>query len=156
MLLKICLFSKTNTRPKLKVLHVRDTGLLVLDRSAISDKCYPKCISRSTRVNMWRSRASLRKFADWAFGPEGLPNLEVFAFGDLTYENRFPNLILCRSDNATHIAKQNGYYRANVPRVCASTRCTLTRNIEPAWRICEANRDMLEACAEDTIIDTPF
>jgi hypothetical protein len=28
-------------------------------------------------------------FADWAFGPNGLPRLEVLAFGDFSYEERY-------------------------------------------------------------------
>jgi hypothetical protein len=28
-------------------------------------------------------------FADWAFGPTGLPRLEVLAFGDFSYDERY-------------------------------------------------------------------
>ena len=30
-------------------------------------------------------------FAEWAFGPSGLPNLRVLAFGDFSHENRYPS-----------------------------------------------------------------
>jgi hypothetical protein len=31
----------------------------------------------------------LKNFADWAFGPTGLPNLLVIAFGDFSHDRRF-------------------------------------------------------------------
>jgi hypothetical protein len=31
----------------------------------------------------------LKSFADWAFGPTGLPNLLVIAFGDFSQDGRF-------------------------------------------------------------------
>ncbi|KAJ5460988.1 uncharacterized protein N7458_002540 [Penicillium daleae] len=31
------------------------------------------------------------KFAEWAFGPNGLPNLRVLAFGDFSHEDRYPS-----------------------------------------------------------------
>ncbi|KAH8679710.1 hypothetical protein BGZ60DRAFT_235687 [Tricladium varicosporioides] len=33
----------------------------------------------------------LRAFTNWAFGPDGLPMLEVLAFGDFSYDGRFRN-----------------------------------------------------------------
>ena len=41
-------------------------------------------------------------FADWAFGPNGLPRLEVLAFGDFSYEKRY---------------RSNGFWRVG------NTRC---------------------------------
>lgn len=29
------------------------------------------------------------KFAEWAFGPEGLPSLQILAFGDFSFEDRY-------------------------------------------------------------------
>lgn len=43
--------------------------------------------------------AELWKFADWAFGEEGLACLRVIVFGDCAYGRRFSesNVLLCRT-----------------------------------------------------------
>jgi len=42
--------------------------------------------------------AEFREFANWAFGPNGLPTLKLLAFGDFSYKGRFDdhNKLLCR------------------------------------------------------------
>ena len=44
----------------------------------------------------------LRKFATWAFGPQGFPGLQVVAYGDLSFGNRYAqlNTLLCRTPNS--------------------------------------------------------
>jgi hypothetical protein len=43
----------------------------------------------------------LRNFATWAFGPQGLPRLQVLAHSDFLYGNRYAqqNTLLCRRPN---------------------------------------------------------
>jgi hypothetical protein len=43
---------------------------------------------------------AVREFADWAFGAEGLPDLQVLAWGDFSHEGRYArhNVLLCRAD----------------------------------------------------------
>lgn len=44
--------------------------------------------------------SDIAQFAEWAFGPDGLPNLKVIAFGDFTMDSRsyWTQLLLCRRD----------------------------------------------------------
>ncbi|PVH92988.1 hypothetical protein DM02DRAFT_542422, partial [Periconia macrospinosa] len=41
----------------------------------------------------------LHDLAQWAFGPKGLPSLEVIVYGDFSYEGRYAhsNVFLCRN-----------------------------------------------------------
>lgn len=45
-----------------------------------------------------RLLAELLRFANWAFGPNGLPTLQVLAFGDFSYNGRshIHNKLFCR------------------------------------------------------------
>ncbi|KAH8744519.1 hypothetical protein F5882DRAFT_313130, partial [Hyaloscypha sp. PMI_1271] len=45
----------------------------------------------------------LLKFINWAFGPRGLPTLEVLAFGDFSHVGPFDvhNKLLCRHTRST-------------------------------------------------------
>src|SRR6266498_2216571 len=45
-----------------------------------------------------RKRRNLLPFAHWAFGADGIPSLQVLAYGDFSFEGRFgsKNYILCR------------------------------------------------------------
>jgi hypothetical protein len=45
--------------------------------------------------------SQLAQFAQWAFGPTGLPTLRVIAYGDFSYEGRFArhNVLLCKDQS---------------------------------------------------------
>lgn len=40
------------------------------------------------------------QFADWAFGPTGMPNLRILAFGDFSYDERYASqrFLACRTN----------------------------------------------------------
>jgi hypothetical protein len=90
-------------------------------------------------------------FAHWAFGPDGLPELEILAYGDFSYQGRQPNMLLCRSHDSmgdmtdesqdTEAAKaSNGLYRQ-----------VLKEDIR-SWEIVQEHSDFLEACPEDHLL----
>ncbi|KAJ5100801.1 hypothetical protein N7456_006853 [Penicillium angulare] len=61
------------------------------------------------------------EFADWAFGPSGLPKLEVFAFGDFSYEERHrKQRFLARrkhhitTDLPTRVSRTAGYFALGI------------------------------------------
>ena len=45
----------------------------------------------------------LLEFADWAFGPDGLPKLDILAYGDFSHRGRQPNILLCQSRDLKQI-----------------------------------------------------
>jgi hypothetical protein len=47
----------------------------------------------------------LLEFADWAFGPEGLPKLDILAYGDFSHRGRQPNILLCQSRDLKQITE---------------------------------------------------
>lgn len=72
--------------------------------------------------------------AQWAFSADGLPSLQVLAWGDFCHGGRYSkfNLLLCRSDS--------GYQ-------------TLTPSDTIAWDLVHDNIDMLTACPLDDILE---
>jgi hypothetical protein len=52
----------------------------------------------------------LLEFADWAFGPDGLPKLDILAYGDFYHRGRRPNVLLCRSRDLKQITGEYGYH----------------------------------------------
>ncbi|PVH91917.1 hypothetical protein DM02DRAFT_635787 [Periconia macrospinosa] len=56
---------------------------------------------------------SLHDLAQWAFGPKGLPSLEVIVYGDFSYEGRYvhSNVFLCRNVGLHQISEQHMVYK---------------------------------------------
>ena len=78
----------------------------------------------------------LRGFASWAFGPHGIPSLQMIALGDYAHGGRatWNNFLLCR---CTEEGKRFRYIA----------------NHEPAAKeILEEYRDMLEACPIEPLL----
>ena len=75
----------------------------------------------------------LRAFADWAFGPNGFPNLQVIATGDFSHGNRFQDTrtLWCRSSNDS---SKQARWRPVEPEDIAEKE------------LIDANMDMLSAC----------
>jgi len=79
----------------------------------------------------------LLKFADWAFGPEGLPELDILAYGDFSHRDRQPNILMCRSRDLTPVSKPHRQ---------------LTKKDVKLWEVVQDNLDLLEACPEDYLL----
>jgi hypothetical protein len=93
---------------------------------------------------------SLLKFDHWAFGAEGIPSLQVLAYGDFSFEGRFdyPRLLLCREEwQAWRNPKDNSDN--------SGARTLPFRPIRPSdvkmRELIRENMDFLEACPADTI-----
>ena len=84
------------SKETLTLLHIRRTGFdkykthMNHIRSSFDNKKFAN--ERSTEAR------DLRSFATWAFGPQGLPRLQLLAHGDFSYGNRYAqqNTLLCR------------------------------------------------------------
>jgi hypothetical protein len=67
-------------------------------------------------------------FAEWAFSNDGLPELQVLAWGDFSYEGRY------RKSTALFCRSHEGFR-------------SLTRADVQSWGFVQENVDMLAACA---------
>jgi len=92
----------------LQVLHMRQSGLDLYsvpswaERAGISDTDFD-----CTDMDLPVPKADIPKlgtefalFAQWAFGPHGIPSLRLLAFGDFSHDGRFRDttLLLCRRE----------------------------------------------------------
>jgi hypothetical protein len=72
------------------------------------------------------------KFANWAFSAQGLPDLQVLAWGTFSYDGRYArlNVLLCKGENGHR---------------------TLTKVDVTCWDLVHDNIEMLSACAVDQL-----
>ncbi|KAK4208990.1 hypothetical protein QBC37DRAFT_404754 [Rhypophila decipiens] len=123
-------------------------------------------IKPASSMNVSRLRASgLRdaplRFADWAFGPNGIPSLDVIAFGDFGHgrweSNGWGNLFLIRNkkigepgaDGGTRAA--NGGDNFSVFWPCGKQLGDWSKTA--ASDLIERNRRFLEACPMESLVD---
>lgn len=110
------------SKQTLKLLHVRRTGSDMRDVSVtddyvddwngddsystnlerirdLSDLSQSQMFGGRTRIK--RCPPGLAEFAQWAFGPNGYPELQVLAYGDFSHEGRYERhkLLLCRRES---------------------------------------------------------
>ena len=80
----------------LKLLHIRQTGTEV----SWGEEATLQAL-REGRSHSSRSFEELSSFALRIFGDDRFPNLQVLAFGDFSYENRYHecNILLCKHDS---------------------------------------------------------
>lgn len=83
--------------------------------------------------------------AQWIFGPEGFQQLEVLAYGDFTYRDRQPNILLCRSQNRPQDAVDTSH-------VSTLSYRQVTKEDRRLWEMIEEHFDLLEACPEDLLM----
>jgi hypothetical protein len=92
---------------------------------------------------------ALFSFANWAFGPEGFPVLDILAFGDFSYQGRFSkyNLLLCRDKSSSSPANPHSARKGT-----ALTFRKVRKNDRALWDLLKRNSDFLEACPTDPIL----
>jgi len=71
------------------------------DTSDDDDDCM---LVRNSSPNITKD---LDKFAQWAFGHDGIKSLQVLAFGDFSYNGRYSkgNMLLCRQANSVRMQR---------------------------------------------------
>lgn len=94
-----------------------------------------------------RAPEDLLEFAEWAFGPEGIPLLQVFAYGDFSFDGRFKNhnFILCRGECKLSEESKDSSEDRILP-----FHPIRDRDIKMRELVSE-NMDFLEACPVDTL-----
>jgi hypothetical protein len=92
--------------------------------------------------NEWYiKRDEIDDFADWAFGPNGLPELLVLAYGDLAFRDMYEeeNVLFCRND-----AVAEGDRAPNFK--------ILELTDGPLWEWVQDNMEVLSACAYKSLL----
>ena len=88
---------------------------------------------------------AVETFAHWAFGRDGLPDLDLLAYGDFACDDRQPNILFCRSVDeivqAGRSVKSAGGGFREVKKE--------ERQLHDLFR---ENTDFLEACPEDCLL----
>lgn len=136
---KRALFSLPRTCPRLRLLRVRAFGWLAYQ--------YLEGLDDKSECKFSAALPEIHQLASWAFGPEGLPSLQVLAYGDFSYRGRRPNLVLCRcellddSDIQKSAAGLSGLAYREVTKADISEQETLYTNAH-----------FLEACPEDSLL----
>jgi hypothetical protein len=93
---------------------------------------YGSSIATGNLEDKMSSPRAVREFADWAFGAEGIPDLQVLACGNFSHGHYAKyNVLLCRAACGWH-------YLTNAETTC--------------WDLVDDNMDMLSACAVDPIM----
>ena len=97
---------------------------------------------------------ALLKLAQWAFGPDGLPNLRLLAYGDFSYQERYGKYtsLLCKSECSTICPEDVGRlsFRASIPEDLTFRR---VEEYDTTLReLLTDNLDMLSACPVDNVV----
>jgi len=118
--------SQNTSRPNIKFLYINSPGLGNGDITLYRKKYLNKL-------------PKVHKFAEWAFGPDGIRELEVLAYGDFSNKDRHPNLLLCRSQGEPG-GDAETTYRA------------VTKKDVRAREMIQDNFDFLEACPNERLM----
>lgn len=88
----------------------------------------------------------LFKFANWAFGLNGLPSLQVLAFGDFSYDGRFQSHVhvFCRHAWSFRTPDMNKALTLSFRPIRDTDR--------ELWSLIHDNRDFLESCPAESIV----
>ena len=93
----------------------------------------------------------LLQLAQWAFSPDGLPNLQIIAYGDFSYDGRYIQYteLFCRDQP---IPQKNKSSESTTPVQSNWTFRRLTKDDVNLQDLIKDNFDMLGACAVDSIM----
>lgn len=107
----------------IKLLHIRESGQQLLTRYLVSQTVltspplppvggYPEGGEANANEDQSETLCrkpclpGLAKFAQWAFGPEGYPKLQIIACGDFSYQGRYDrhNFLFCRKETCASLS----------------------------------------------------
>lgn len=137
---KRALLSLPRTCPHLRLLHVRAFGWLAFEgyREGLDDQSESKFSAMLPEIH---------ELASWAFGPEGLPNLQILAYGDFSYRGRRPHLVLCRFKSLDGVDIQK-----SAAGLSDLAYREVTKEDVSEQEILYTNAHFLEACPEDPLL----
>lgn len=91
-------------------------------------------------------------FAQWAFGSDGLPELEILAYGDFSYQGRQLNILLCRSEDLMESELDKPKDRETAHTSKLPYREVTKKDVRLRALVRE-HSDLLEACPEDRLLN---
>jgi hypothetical protein len=140
MLLKKSILAPFTTQT-LKVLHIRKSSVDMEEDDLGADPD-PDIM---TLAEFW-------EFANWAFGPDGLPTLKLLAFGDFSYKGRFHvhNKLLCRHTRSIRDLENNTSQQGEDELILRFR--PVRRNDRELWDLIDRNAEFLEACPTAVIV----
>jgi len=95
---------------------------------------------------------NLLPFAHWAFGADGIPSLQVLAYGDFSFEDRFgPSHILCRKTFTFPKSREKSTIEGDEEVRTLPFRPIRDSDIE-MMELVNENMDFLAACPVDPIV----
>jgi hypothetical protein len=99
---------------------------------------------------------NLLSVAQWSFGPTGLPDLKVLAYGDFSYNGRYvwQNWLFCRSQYGLELAEQDCNLDLAATLKLNFTFGEVAKSDWELQELIDSHSEMLEACPEDTILHT--
>lgn len=114
------------------------------DSIAPANNLFSNAPTWPTNASEYHVAKAVDAFARWAFSDNGIPSLQVLAYGDFSFDGRFAskNVILCRSDRNT----ANGN-----DEVLAHRR--IRADDFGAMELVAENMDFLEACPAKRIFE---
>jgi len=143
----------TTARHSLKLLHIRQSGSDLEHRAswfvqpnlrADSESPSRSSSSDSDECEGFQNvSGKLHRFAEWAFGPGGIPSLHVIACGDFSFGGRYTstNVLLCRRTHSLTQEQQD----------LGCNYRHLTRNDRLLREMVDRFRHVLEACPTDSL-----
>jgi hypothetical protein len=126
--------------PRLQLLHVRALGWLGF-------KGYREGFHDESEEEFSAALPDIHQFTSWAFGPDGLPSLQVLCYGDFSYQGRRPYISFCRSKS---LDCQNAYDSNS--RISVQAYRVVRREDVTEQEILQINARFLEACPEDSLL----
>lgn len=126
--------------------------MMAYDRaSGTSDSGESPSLTHSTASS--ESFADLLEFANWAFGPNGLPTLEVLAFGDFSHDSRFHahNKLFCRHTQSIRNLENDTFQQSEDELIL--TFRSMRGDDRELLDLINRNTEFLDACPTDSIIN---
>lgn len=97
-------------------------------------------------------------FAEWAFGPSGLPNLQVLAFGDFSHEDRYSSQqFLVRRVGLAKECRQKEVGRSALGELIGSSFCAVEMTDPCIWDdVSVDGTQFLGACPGGGLMESPY
>lgn len=96
-------------------------------------------------------------FAEWAFGPSGLPNLQILAFGDFSHEDRYSSqqFLVRRVGHAKECIQEDD--RPAMYEPSRLSFCSADIADPQIWnRVSMDGAQFLGACPEGGLVESPY
>lgn len=123
----------------------------------LRDDSLPQISSTAANLSDYSEEDEYLQFAEWAFGPTGIPNLETLAMGDFSFGSRYQNqqfLLRRRSEEVEGVQHQNKLLDFGITSNFFFVG-TLDDHLFCKTLMIE-NSNFLCACPDGNLMDSPY